>query len=308
VAVRTEAFRWTRARGMLGLGVLEGFFESSALGVSADGSVVVGESSGPQSGPVHPRRAFRWTAAEGMQGLDALVPGGRSFARAISPDGRVIVGWSDNPYPRTEAVLWTESGEIVRLDGLGNPPGVCCLGSRALAASFDGSVVVGTSDGPLQAFVWDAHRGMRSLKEILEAEGLDLAGWTLFAANAISHDGRSIAGTGFNPDGDQEAWLAVLPVDDADDDGVADAEDECPETPAGEAVDPALGCSVGQLCPCRGPRERDVRWRSHGQFVACVARVAAKFSRRGLIEREEKRSLVREAAHSRCGKRSHGRS
>ena len=37
-----EAFRWTKAGGMVGLGFLPGDVESDAFGVSADGSVIVG--------------------------------------------------------------------------------------------------------------------------------------------------------------------------------------------------------------------------------------------------------------------------
>ncbi len=37
------------------------------------------------------------------------------------------------------------------------------------------------------------------------------AGWTLTTATAISADGLTIAGTGLNPDGFQEAWVAHVP-------------------------------------------------------------------------------------------------
>ena len=40
----TEAYRWDAANGMIGLGFLPGHSRSTALGVSADGSVVVGFS------------------------------------------------------------------------------------------------------------------------------------------------------------------------------------------------------------------------------------------------------------------------
>ena len=42
-----EAFRWTKAGGMVGLGFLPGDVESDAFGVSADGSVIVGRSHNP---------------------------------------------------------------------------------------------------------------------------------------------------------------------------------------------------------------------------------------------------------------------
>ena len=66
-----EAFRWTQAGGMVGLGDLPGGpFRSDAFGVSADGSVVVGRAF-----PSNREAAFRWTQAGGMVGLGDL-PGG----------------------------------------------------------------------------------------------------------------------------------------------------------------------------------------------------------------------------------------
>ena len=83
----------------------------------------------------------------------------------------------------------------------------------ARAASGDGSIVVGYSDYQTgtAAFVWDETHGMRRLQDVLTGLGLDLTGWTLQAANDISADGRVIVGSGTNPDGDTEAWMAVLP-------------------------------------------------------------------------------------------------
>ena len=54
----THSFRWTSSGGMLDIGTLPGETDSYARAVSADGTVVVGESSG--------LRAFRWTVSGGM--------------------------------------------------------------------------------------------------------------------------------------------------------------------------------------------------------------------------------------------------
>ena len=85
---RYEAFLWTPS-SMTGLGYLSGDYRSVANGTDADGSVVVGYSTG--SGPT---QAFVWTAATGMVGLGFL-PGATdhfSSANAVSADGSVIVG------------------------------------------------------------------------------------------------------------------------------------------------------------------------------------------------------------------------
>ena len=53
---------------------------------------------------------------------------------------------------------------------------------------------------------------MRNLRDVLSGDfGLDLTGWQLIAASAITPDGRTIVGTGFNSDGNQEAWIATIP-------------------------------------------------------------------------------------------------
>ena len=57
---RWEAFRWTEGSGFQTLGLLPDGNGSAALGVSADGAVVVGTAG---------LEAFRWTEADGMQGL-----------------------------------------------------------------------------------------------------------------------------------------------------------------------------------------------------------------------------------------------
>jgi hypothetical protein len=84
--------------------------------------------------------------------------------------------------------------------------------SAASGVSADGSVVVGNSSSAagIQAFVWDAGHGMRSLRDALIAGGADLTGWTLFNARGISADGRTVVGEGIDPAGHNEAWLARL--------------------------------------------------------------------------------------------------
>jgi probable HAF family extracellular repeat protein len=200
-----EAFRWTQATGIVGLGDLPGGgLFSNAYGVSFDGSVVVGVS-GSASGD----EPFRWTQATGIVGLGDLPGGGfRGEANAVSGDGSVIVGFSDSANG-LEAFRWTQATGMV---GLGDLPGGG-FGSFAFGASQDGSVVVGLSEGASgqRAFIWDATNGMRDLQEVLVNDfGLDLTGWHLSNARAISANGLTIAGSGGNPNGQLEAWIANL--------------------------------------------------------------------------------------------------
>ena len=84
-----EAFLWTEAGGMVGLGDLPGGEHAiDVIGISADGSTVVGYGTSDSG-----QEAFRWTASEGMVML--LRPEGietSCVANAASADGSVIVG------------------------------------------------------------------------------------------------------------------------------------------------------------------------------------------------------------------------
>src|SRR5688572_30455611 len=64
-----EAFSWTSAGGLQGLGELGGgsfSFRSEAVAVSVDGSVIVGHSISAGD------EAFRWTSGGGMVGMGDL--------------------------------------------------------------------------------------------------------------------------------------------------------------------------------------------------------------------------------------------
>jgi len=202
-----EAFRWEAVQGMTPLGFLPGGNTFSLpLAMSGDGSIVVGAGGRPG---VH-AEAFRWTSATGMVGMGDL-PGGEfdSYAYGISADGKVIVGrgYSDLG---NEAFRWTAETGMV---GLGDLPGGLFT-SLAHATSGDGSIIVGFGNTPAgrEAFIWDATNGMRNLKQVLSNEyGLDLTDWQLTEAYGVSANGGIIVGSGINPLGDAEGWIATLP-------------------------------------------------------------------------------------------------
>ena len=138
-----QAFRWTQGTGMQPLGFLTGEISSVAYAVSADGSVVAGQSG---------FSAFRWTAESGMEAIGNFTPA------SVSADGNVIVGTSP---AEGLAVVWTpETGAQSLQSYLESKfnlslPGWQSL-TEAVAVSADGTVIAGTginADGFAEAFI-----------------------------------------------------------------------------------------------------------------------------------------------------------
>jgi len=195
---------------------------TSANGISANGSVIVGAREG---------NAYHWSFGVGFTFLDngnpntsnsdfyasdisndgSVIVGKRidrafrwensfmtylgpepsifSSAHAVSADGYVIVGERDYHAFRWKDGIMTDIGLLSELSN-----------SAATDVSADGSIIVGYANG---AFIWTESSGIQNLQEVLEHDyGLDLSGWQLSAANGISDDGKVIAGEGCNTNRD----------------------------------------------------------------------------------------------------------
>lgn len=183
-----------------------------ALAVSGSGSFIVGHTH--KEGVVS--EAFLWneqsntTLGLGSLGDATGVDTTHSLAYDVSADGSVVVGRSERPLNKkgnkttTEAFRWTADDGMVSLGTLGVDS------SAAYAVSGDGSIIGGSGDG---AFIWDAVNGTRDLQQLLVDEyglGSDLAGWELGRVTDISADGRTAVGSGTNPGGFREGWIAHL--------------------------------------------------------------------------------------------------
>ncbi|MBU3594781.1 autotransporter, partial [Polynucleobacter sp. 86C-FISCH] len=132
---------------MMSLGTLGGGF-STAMGVSANGSVIVGGSTDLANN----QKAFKYTDSGGMVSLGTLAGGANSQARAASADGSVIVGYSDDSTGSYKAFKYTATGGMV---SLGTFTGG--TSSIAMGVSGDGSVIVGYADnasGQYHAFMY----------------------------------------------------------------------------------------------------------------------------------------------------------
>lgn len=175
------AFRWTESGGLQNLGSISEF-GSKALGVSANGSTVVGVDY-RFFDPFD--YAFRWTESDHMTLLDNLPSYSGSIAYGVSADGQVIVGHSEN-FAGRQAVRWSSPSYT--------PEGLGFLGSgddsSARAISADGQIIVGFSNqfegtSEYRAFRWDQGNmidlgtlgGTESQALAVNATGSVIVGW-----------------------------------------------------------------------------------------------------------------------------------
>lgn len=205
-AAGPEAFRWDATNGLQSLtGLPVGTTSSEAIAVSSDGTIIAGSATSAAG-----TEAFLWTAATGHQPLGDL-PGGAftSVPLDISADGATVVGASVSGAGPLEAFRWDAANGM---QALGDLPGSVFL-SSARSVSGDGRFVVGAgqaADGRF-AVLWDETNTIQRIDELLVSLGVDLTGWTLQSAEEISADGRTIVGTGINPQGELDSWLAFVP-------------------------------------------------------------------------------------------------
>jgi probable HAF family extracellular repeat protein len=198
-----QAVRWVNG-SVSGLGLLPGSNISAAYGVNSDGTVAVGFSCN-NNNCVGTEQAFRWVNGT-MSSLGFLPGGNTSVATSINSDGTVVVGSSTNGSGNTQAFRWVNG----TMNSIGFPGST---NSAATATNSDGTVVVGGSDGnPGGPFRWTPIDGINSIANLLTAAGVSFTGWSLSSATAVSSDGTVIVGDGTNPSGQQEAWIAHLPL------------------------------------------------------------------------------------------------
>ncbi|HZW09914.1 MAG TPA: hypothetical protein VFF69_08420 [Phycisphaerales bacterium] len=184
-------FLWSERDGMTGLGGLhDPQGRSVATAVTAEGATVVGAvDEGGEN--IHPAL---WEAGEGWHVLENLPDWNRfGHAQAVSSDGGHLVGFVSDGNVR-RAFRWERATEeFTLLPNEVNPSG----NFFALDVSDGGRQVVGSiaKDGSSRAVIWDEEHGTRLLAKALHDDYvLDLRGWTLTDARAISRDGSVITG------------------------------------------------------------------------------------------------------------------
>ena len=199
-----ESFLWTPALGMVGLGAQTGgrYFFSAAFDISADGRVVVGVTDGPRG-----NEPYRWTAETGFQTLAPEAGPWFGTAYGVSRDGSVVVGKIlTGGETSAEAFRWSEQDGF---EYLGVLPGTVI--SIATDVSDDGRVVVGWCEPGFVPFVWTPETGMRNLFQIATDDlGFELRPSQIGTVDAVSGDGRTVAGQGYAPNGQLEGFVLHL--------------------------------------------------------------------------------------------------
>lgn len=196
------AFTWSQAQGYAQIAVAHPFVAPDEFSSAAH--VLVGQAGSTFAGRV----AFRWTPEGGAQLLGTFSqPLNNTVATATNGDGSIIVGTYLKLGAGGSGVFrWTQQTGIIPFDDLGFFPS---------AMSADGSVIVGG------VRIWDAVHGTRLLKDVLAARGVDIGAWIFFEATDISADGMKIAGNGYNPAGNPQAWFIDLSVPEPSAAGIA---------------------------------------------------------------------------------------
>jgi hypothetical protein len=181
-------------------------------GVSADGTVIVGDSFTPG-----PARAYRYEHGLGTAPVPFLPGGTFSRALAVSPDGDVVLVLGNSAEnPNSEPYFYRASTGVVESLGTPNTPwrvgGRLCVPiaeepfrrcngvTLAGGMTADGSIVAMNFFGTnldTYAYLRNGH-GWFHLASVLLANGVDLAsdGWTGLVIQGISEDGTLVFGAG----------------------------------------------------------------------------------------------------------------
>jgi uncharacterized membrane protein len=174
--------------------------------ISSDGSAIAGVGDNLMG--LNSRTPFYWSEDAGFVVASGLGTDKNVAVSDLSGDGSMIVGQSAADTASTgHAFSWTLAEGAV---ALASGPS----GSGAHAVNADGSRIVGQING-VGAVMWsDEFSGRYAILAdyLTTVVGLDLTGWTLMSATAISADGLTIAGNGINPTGQNEGWVAVIPA------------------------------------------------------------------------------------------------
>lgn len=186
-----HAVKWTPSSGMVDLGSIVPGRDSRANGVSADGNVIVGW----QDEETGIRRGVKW-----VDGTESFITDNTGSyvdeAQGVSADGSTIIGGGGgNPTP----YIWNAATGLTYIT---HPNASTFFRGGTTGISADGKTVIGyyrPLGGPPMAgegFIWTPTGGRVKLNDYVASLGIATNGITLGLPQAISRDGKKIAGMG----------------------------------------------------------------------------------------------------------------
>jgi probable HAF family extracellular repeat protein len=200
---------WKLLGGVPG-GVPQGFVLSIGLGVSGDGSVIVGLAYLPSSQELGTQfHGFRWDPAKGMVDLGTMRKGGTSNCFGISADGNTIIGYERSPKGADFLESPSGSSGVIFWRGVERPLHAFGRAGEAFAINWNGTIIVGRlhplggRDLPNGTFftttttymytAWDGR--FEDLAAVLLQSSTGLGFDYASMPTAVSDDGQVVGGT-----------------------------------------------------------------------------------------------------------------
>jgi hypothetical protein len=206
------AIRWTETSSGYVTTTLERLGATGTAALPVNRATVISDDGSVIAGFAQTELVDRWPAIWRSNGTALLLPGDVPDAPgevlAISADGSMVAGiWNLSGF------LWTEAHGVVSLGML--PTGLGGDSTYPNAIAANGALIFGGSGGfgATSAFVWTDAAGMRSLEEIVLANGITLPhGYALQNVLAASNDGSVVLGSAITASGTPMSFVLRLPV------------------------------------------------------------------------------------------------
>jgi len=201
-----QAFAWRSGRGTELLPRLPGQSLTEAFAVNGDGSIIVGRSFSyvfaQLSGPGVP------LFLETLFGFSTFWDVNNNVSQIVNlnpnPDGSAAIGITAN-----DEVLISDTFNFYIGPLAGEKP-LLPTELKLRTISTDGATIAGTSPVTMTAALQHIDQYV-DLKPLLMGHfDLDLTGWILREVTGLSANGLTIVGSGVNPQGLEETWLARL--------------------------------------------------------------------------------------------------